>query len=654
MAVWHDLVSLYKDRDLAGLFSSLEISEIAASRFSNLKIASLAQWILESGRGTSTLATKHFNFAGLKWRDEMQDFATAVLYDASDGPDRYCKFAGLEEFVKGYWKFITRSPYTGWEDETSSAEEYIQFLQSRGYAEDVNYVNKVVNLFPEARQLLELPQEGEITPTGTWIKETDAAIYWMQGEHYIDKADKITDGDESSVVITDLNEWFSGHEYPIPQMMKIAHGEVPEPPPKPPTAPGRTGRNIPGADRTPVPHRPRISRFIQSPNHNKGRSGQTIDTIVLHNTEGAFAGAISHFQNRDSEVSAHYLISRQGEIVQMVKDDDTAWHARSFNSRSIGIEHEATRTRKGFTSDMEQASIALVKYLMHTYKISLGRVLPHRHDWGGSTATTCPNLVWGSQQKFNAWKEQNLQSRIDSDSREQPLTPLVKILQPSDGEEFQVNQPFTVAGEADDTVHTVNVYTPWGGTNWALGTSIPVIDGRWSIRLSKGFNTGGEREILAEGNGVEGNSLDFSPAEVRIAISTGMTKPTRGGRISSRFGMRGGRMHNGIDIAVNRGVPVFAVADGSVSIVRSGCREGNKRCGGGFGNHIFIKHATLGLTTVYAHLSVVSVSNGQGVTRGQRIGSIGSTGHSTGPHLHFEIRQNGVPKNPLDFINPIV
>ncbi len=83
---------------------------------------------------------------------------------------------------------------------------------------------------------------------------------------------------------------------------------------------------------------------------------------------------------------------------------------------------------------------------------------------------------------------------------------------------------------------TVNLYTPWGGTNWELGTSIPVVDGKWSVRIPNGFNTGGQREILAEGNGAEDNSLDFDPDEVGIQIGTGMSKPTRGDRISSPFG----------------------------------------------------------------------------------------------------------------------
>lgn len=657
MSIWNDLVSNYKNSDLSVIFSNLGVLDVETSDYSTLKVASLAQWTLESGRGTSVLATKHFNFAGLKWRDEMKNFATKVHYIDSVGePDYYCKFTSLENFIIGYWKFITRSPYTGWQDYISSPQDYIGFLKSKGYAGDPDYITKVVKLFPEARQLLNLSPEEEIGPIGTWIKETDEAIYWMRGKYYIEKADKVDNdnNNEFDVVITKLKEWFSGDEYPIPRTMKIGQGDVPEPAPI-----KRHGHGSDG-DQEETRQKPRQPSMkfdsAHTSNFTSGRSGQSIDTIMVHNTVGSFQSAVNWFKNSTSNVSAHYVISRQGEIKQMVEDEHTAWHAGNsdINRRSIGIEHEATEAQKGFTTAMENASIALIKYLMHEYNVSVDRVLPHRIDWGGAHNTSCPNLLWPNQKDFNVWKDQNLENTQRQGLGGDSVKTSVQILRPSNGDEFNINQSFTIEGTADDGVKSVNVYTPWGGTNWALGTSIPVVDGKWSLTVSTGFNTGGQREILAEGNGVNDNSLDFYPDEVRILIGTGMTKPTRGDRISSHFGWRNGRMHKGIDIAANRGVPVFAVADGVVTVAKTGCRKGNQSCGGGFGNHIFIKHSALSLETVYAHLTTVLISNAQTVTRGQQIGTIGSTGGSTGPHLHFEIRENGIPKNPLDFINPIV
>ncbi|TVV72053.1 glucosaminidase domain-containing protein [Sphingomonas solaris] len=75
-----------------------------------LKPVTLAQWLLESGRGTSALARDHLNFAGLKWRAEMAPFATRVDHAAHDGADAYCRFASVEAFIGGYWAFLARRP----------------------------------------------------------------------------------------------------------------------------------------------------------------------------------------------------------------------------------------------------------------------------------------------------------------------------------------------------------------------------------------------------------------------------------------------------------------------------------------------------------------------------------------------------------------
>jgi murein DD-endopeptidase MepM/ murein hydrolase activator NlpD len=115
--------------------------------------------------------------------------------------------------------------------------------------------------------------------------------------------------------------------------------------------------------------------------------------------------------------------------------------------------------------------------------------------------------------------------------------------------------------------------------------------------------------------------------------------PTQGGVISG-FGMRRGRMHTGIDIAARHGTPVVAVEGGRV--VRSGWH-------GGYGIAIDISHGS-GVVTRYAHLSSAAVSVGQEVQRGQYIGAIGSTGNSTGPHLHFEVIVGGRPQNPLNYL----
>jgi murein DD-endopeptidase MepM/ murein hydrolase activator NlpD len=100
--------------------------------------------------------------------------------------------------------------------------------------------------------------------------------------------------------------------------------------------------------------------------------------------------------------------------------------------------------------------------------------------------------------------------------------------------------------------------------------------------------------------------------------------------------------HTGIDIGDDFGTPIAAADSGVVSLVNFGW-------GGGYGNYVLVTHGN-GYATLYAHLSAISVSEGQAVKRGQVLGAEGSTGFSTGPHLHFEIRLNGAYQNPLSYL----
>lgn len=117
-------------------------------------------------------------------------------------------------------------------------------------------------------------------------------------------------------------------------------------------------------------------------------------------------------------------------------------------------------------------------------------------------------------------------------------------------------------------------------------------------------------------------------------------KPSQGS-VTSGFGGRWGRMHNGIDIGASTGTPIKASDTGVV--VFSGYQ-------GSYGNLIKIDHKN-GYVTYYAHCSRLVVNEGETVTQGQLIGYVGNTGNSTGPHCHFEIQKNGVPQNPMNYIN---
>jgi murein DD-endopeptidase MepM/ murein hydrolase activator NlpD len=116
---------------------------------------------------------------------------------------------------------------------------------------------------------------------------------------------------------------------------------------------------------------------------------------------------------------------------------------------------------------------------------------------------------------------------------------------------------------------------------------------------------------------------------------------------TSGFGVRsdpfhaGAAMHPGIDLAGQYGTPIYATADGTV--LRAGWNSG------GYGNLVELDHGR-GITTRYGHMSVILVHEGEHVTRGEQIGRMGSTGRSTGNHLHYEVRIDGRPVNPIPFM----
>jgi murein DD-endopeptidase MepM/ murein hydrolase activator NlpD len=160
-----------------------------------------------------------------------------------------------------------------------------------------------------------------------------------------------------------------------------------------------------------------------------------------------------------------------------------------------------------------------------------------------------------------------------------------------------------------------------------------------------------EREAVSEAQALEQVSASLG-AQIQAAQAASSYSPPAStpsasgfiwpvnGPVVSPFGMRWGRMHTGIDIGVSYGTPIHAAASGRV--IYAGWMDG-------YGNLVFIDHGR-GLSTGYAHQSSIGVSNGQAVTQGQVIGYVGCTGHCFGPHLHFEVRVNGTPVDPLGYL----
>lgn len=127
--------------------------------------------------------------------------------------------------------------------------------------------------------------------------------------------------------------------------------------------------------------------------------------------------------------------------------------------------------------------------------------------------------------------------------------------------------------------------------------------------------------------------------------------------ITSGVGPRWGKSHKGIDISAPKGAQVIATRDGKVTRATTACSHNYAKpintdsCGGGYGNHIYIDHGD-GYTSRYAHLTQLNVKVGDTVKQGQVIGTVGSTGNSTGFHLHFEIRNGSTVLDPEQYVNP--
>lgn len=181
---------------------------------------------------------------------------------------------------------------------------------------------------------------------------------------------------------------------------------------------------------------------------------------------------------------------------------------------------------------------------------------------------------------------------------------------------------------SDDTANITEIYLRVIYDNFDLGADMSLDGGN------------GTHELIAEM--IKGSDVDPSPG--------GFISPISGSwqdNVTSEFGYRQDRTgsgmegHTGLDIGVAVGTPIRAVKDGKVLFVRY------KQTG--YGYHVAIDHGG-GLVTLYAHCSEILVTEGEKVKAGDAIAKSGNTGRSTGPHLHLEVIQNGVPQNPRNYL----
>ncbi len=203
--------------------------------------------------------------------------------------------------------------------------------------------------------------------------------------------------------------------------------------------------------------------------------------------------------------------------------------------------------------------------------------------------------------------------------------------------EMDLSEPLEVGQSLEIPETTAKTYQVKAGENlWAIA-------GRYGIPVG----------TLVKANNVS-NPDDLQVGQVlmlpsRTSISRGMavTGAASGfawpitGPITSRFGWRNGELHTGIDIAADKGAEITASKAGTV--VYAGWANG-------YGLALKLDHGD-GYETLYAHTSKLLVSLGDQVYAGRVIAKVGSTGNSTGPHLHFEVRRDGTAVNPMNFLN---
>lgn len=214
-----------------------------------------------------------------------------------------------------------------------------------------------------------------------------------------------------------------------------------------------------------------------------------------------------------------------------------------------------------------------------------------------------------------------------------------RLIIPESGNSKNERTPQVTAGG----VHVVQS----GETLWSIarshGTTAVVLAGLNGLGNADRIQLG-QRILVKPGQSERskarrGSSIASSPRRDPAPLRRVFAWPSRG-VITSRFGFRGRRHHHGIDIAAPVGTPIFAAQDGQVQYV------GRM---GGYGTLVILDHGG-GLSTWYGHASRVLVTLGQRVRRGQAIALVGTTGEVTGPNVHFEVRRNNTPLDPLAYL----
>jgi N-acetyl-anhydromuramyl-L-alanine amidase AmpD len=315
-----------------------------------------------------------------------------------------------------------------------------------------------------------------------------------------------------------------------------------------------------------TPDYPRAARFVAAHrgNYRRPAGERRIERVVIHITDGGanIAGPISWFQNPDSHVSAHYIVGRDGEVVQMVHHDMVAYHAGSANETSIGIEHVANTRGLDPTDAQLDASAALVAWLCAQYGIAIDRdhVLGHAEADTHTGHQACPNAVW-------QWDD--FMARVNAAAAAAPATQaLAATSRGVLARAQEIIQPFYNPADPASALTCQNDAFSLAREEWFVGVPDTTVFPHSAICLLEmkdssgavtgrgtGFYIGANRILTCAHNLYNQASVDVIPGKNDSAEPFGRFNVTASSwRVSNRYPRDGHRF----DLAVIDNVPTAA------------------------------------------------------------------------------------------------
>jgi murein DD-endopeptidase MepM/ murein hydrolase activator NlpD len=371
----------------------------------------------------------------------------------------------------------------------------------------------------------------------------------------------------------------------------------------------------------------------------------------------AGADIVDRKQSVDSRIGAlqaRVAAAQEKEAALRQEIDDVSGRIRGLeqqvgdvSSRLAPLEHELQlrEVKLNRLNALFQVQSNRLAYLRAEYRIALGR-LNHRLVAAYESDTPDELSVLLSSSSFSAFLDGLDYIKLVA-TRDRQIADAVR----SSRDEVAVALAHTKVARRDmlrqAKIFAVRVHQARVLRDQLLANQGALVDAQSRKKADLASLSAQERADAGEIDSLQQVSAELA-AKIQAAQSHSTVQHTGSGQLSwpvsapitSPFGWRWGRMHEGIDLGAAYGTPIAAAAAGT--LIYAGWL-------GGYGNLTVIDHGG-GLATAYGHQSRIAVSVGQQVARGEIIGYDGSTGHSTGPHLHFEVRVNGQAVDPLGYL----